>query len=109
LPHAAARLEAVGETLGEELRGLRPYVARCFRRIERGVQTGELCVGGGDRGGERDASLGCIGARRIRFGGRGRERGAVLAPEVELPGEVERRAAVVVPSLRCHHGWRDVV
>src|SRR5581483_1968404 len=107
--HAGERLEPILVALAEEFSGLGAHVARRRRGIERGVQPRELGICGGDRCGERDARLRFVGARGVRFRSGGGKRRAVLAPEVELPGEVERGTPVVVPALRRGRGRRQIV
>ena len=100
LAHAGHSLEAKGVSLPEELHRFRSQDHRLAGEITERVQPCEIGVRGRHGGGEDEASL-C----HLDFGGlllgEGRcQGGAVLAPEIQLPGEIERGLTVVMPALR---------
>ncbi len=109
LAHAAAGFEAIVEALREQRCRLGAQFLRRFRGVERGVQPRELGVAGSDASRQDQARLVRIRARGHRLRSCRRERRAILAPEVELPGEIQRGPAVVVPTLRRHLARSQVV
>ena len=99
LAHAGAVFHPVVEALGQQGGGLAAHLDRLQRRVAAGEQPAQLGVGAGDARRQQQACLGPFGLAGLALGGRCRQRGAVAAPEVELPAEVQRRAAVVVPAV----------
>src|SRR5580693_1159564 len=72
---------------------------RVGRVVAQRIKMQETCVSRGDRGREDQSRL-----RDLDFGGvllrnGGRQRGAVLSPEVELIGHVEGGGAIAVPAI----------
>jgi hypothetical protein len=102
----ALGVEAVGDAVADQLAGFLLQAHGAGGDVALGIEAGEVGVGGGDVGGEHQPRLGGVGLRRAGLGGGGGHGRAVLAPEVQLPAEVEAQEAVVVVALR-HELRRD--
>ena len=107
--HAAARFQSIVETLVKELAGVTPHANGALLNLLQREQSCEVGVACRDGGRQHEARLRLLGLPRLKLGGRRRERSAVLAPEVDLPGRVQRRLAIRVPPGKHGDIRREIV
>ncbi len=101
--------QTVRKPLMKEVYRLTANFDRARQRLAHREQAGQFGVIHRHCGCQGEAYLGEFGTTGFKLRHCRRQSGPVLTPEIELPAEIERNPAIVVPALRRHLARRQIV
>ena len=100
-----AGVEAIGDPVGHELLGRAAQSDGRIQNVALGIEAGQIGIGGGDRGGQREIGLVLLDPGGVDLRGSRGQRGPVTAPQIDVVVEIQRRLAIIFPATGEELGW----